>query len=110
MDFREKYWCKTCDKLLPASPAVLKVGDKVSFTKVVSMRNGHHIRATNVTGIVAAVEDSIVRVRYRGELRGLAYKDCTPVDAPSALTYAFIGLCECKATVPATTETEATHA
>lgn len=92
-DFRKKYWCASCDKPLPITPAMYSVGDKVSFTKCVS--SGNRIRMTAVTGIVAAVGEKTVQLQYRGELKKLSFKDVAPAEAPNQLTRSLCGECEC---------------
>nr|EKX1173393.1 hypothetical protein [Acinetobacter baumannii] len=47
-------------------------------------------------GIVDCREGDVVLVKYRKEIIPLNIKDVSPVDAPSPLTYAFVGACECK--------------
>lgn len=93
------YRCKKCDKFIPVDQSKINPGDKVNFTKVV--KKGQRIRMTSVTGIVADASGDACDVRYRGGILRLKRNELTPVDAPSQLTYAFCGTCDCQPTAAA---------
>lgn len=90
-----KYRCPACDKYLSTESVPLKVGDKVSFTKVIG--NGRTIRMTSVKGIVQDDDkkNDLVRLRYRGEFLLLPRSRVTPIEAPNSLTVAMHGTCKC---------------
>ncbi|HAV4522300.1 hypothetical protein [Acinetobacter baumannii] len=90
----KKYKCPSCKKMIPVDSSEIKAGDEVSFCKV--MQTSKSARFSSREGIVECREGDVVLVKYRKEIIPLNIKDVSPVDAPSPLTYAFVGTCECK--------------
>lgn len=88
------YNCPTCKKMIPVDRSEIKAGDSVSFCKTI--QTSKSARFSTKEGIVDCREGDVVLVKYRQEIIPLNVKDVSPVDAPSPLTYAFVGTCECK--------------
>lgn len=87
------YNCPTCKKIIPADRSLIKAGDRVSFCKVTG--NSRSTRFSSKEGVVTERTGDIVSVKYRKESLVFNIKDVSPADAPSPLTYAFSGTCEC---------------
>ncbi|MDC4973707.1 hypothetical protein OHW13_17600 [Acinetobacter baumannii] len=90
----KNYKCPTCNKVIPVDHSEIKAGDKVSFCRVT--QSSKSARFSSREGIVDCREGDVVLVKYRKEIIPLNIKDVSPVDAPSPLTYAFVGTCEYK--------------
>ncbi|EKB36563.1 hypothetical protein ACT4U1_16170 [Acinetobacter baumannii] len=88
------YNCPTCKKMIPVDRSEIKAGDTVSFCK--KIQTSKSARFSTKEEIVDCREEDVVLVKYRKELIPLNIKDVSPVDAPSPLTYAFVGTCECE--------------
>ncbi|WP_449193658.1 hypothetical protein [Acinetobacter baumannii] len=65
------YNCPTCKKMIPVDRSKIKAGDEVSFCRVTQSSKSARFSSRDI-------------------------RDVSPVDAPSPLTYAFVGTCECK--------------
>lgn len=87
------YRCTTCEKFKRPDRSAIKEGDKVNFVK--STQRGRSVRMSTRTGRVLQVLDETVTVAYRGTCYRLNKEGVTPEDAPSQLTYALAGTCEC---------------
>ncbi|EEY78940.1 hypothetical protein HMPREF0012_01809 [Acinetobacter calcoaceticus RUH2202] len=90
----KNYNCSTCKKMIPVDRSEIKAGDEVSFCKVT--QTSKSARFSSREGIVECREGDVVLVKYRKELIPLNIKDVSPSDAPSPLTYAFVGTCGCE--------------
>jgi hypothetical protein len=91
-----QYHCTTCGKLKPADNSMLKIGDKLNFTKV--SEGGRRLkstRMTSVTGKIIQIFDDTFSVIYRGTLYAVNKADGRHADAPSHLTYVMLGECQC---------------
>ncbi|WPP56301.1 hypothetical protein SOI69_03255 [Acinetobacter pittii] len=88
------YNCPACKKMIPVDRADIKAGDEVSFCKVT--QTSKSARFSSKEGIVECREGDVVLVKHRKEIIPLNINDVTPADAPSPLTYAFVGTCECE--------------
>ncbi|MFY1367035.1 hypothetical protein ACORPH_15995, partial [Acinetobacter baumannii] len=83
------YNCPTCKKMIPVDRSKIKAGDEVSFCRVT--QSSKSARFSSREGVVDCREGDVVLVKYRKEIIPLNIKDVSPVDAPSPLTYAFVG-------------------
>ncbi|AJJ53476.1 hypothetical protein BZ17_702 [Yersinia pseudotuberculosis IP 32953] len=88
-----KYRCEKCNKFKQFDRSMLKVGDKVEFTKISS--NGRSVRMSSVTGKIIFIDGDKVSINYRGTLCRKSLNEVNPLDAPSGLSYAMIGICIC---------------
>lgn len=91
------YRCPVCEKMIPVDKSQIKAGDKVSVTiqTETETRNSIKIRYSQKKATVLAADKDEVSIEYRGKLFVVPKANVTPADVPSALTYAFIGTCEC---------------
>jgi hypothetical protein len=88
-----QYHCTICGKLKPADNSMLKIGDKLSFTKI--SQRGKSTRMTGVTGKIIQIFDDTFSVIYRGTLYAVNKADGRHADSPSHLTYVMLGECQC---------------
>lgn len=85
------YRCSVCNKFLPIDKSQIKTGDKVSISVGTANKNGTRIRYTSKHACVVDITgDSVTVTSGRKEMV------VSPVDAPNALTVAFIGECSCR--------------
>lgn len=88
--------CESCDKLIKPNPDAIKAGDKVTFT--VSKTSG---RSTRLRAVEAKVMEDLgngnLLVKGKGRMgeKVVRKEAVAPADAPTSLSYAFIGTCEC---------------
>ena len=93
------YSCPTCDKKIPVDRSQIKTGDKVNFCKTTS--NSSSAYFSSKEGVVSDRTGDVVIVLSKKQSIPMHIDDVTPADAPSPLTYAFVGICECaKETTP----------
>lgn len=87
------YRCTKCELFIKPDLSAITVGDKVSFCR--QTQRGRNIRMATIKGVVIEDlgEDLQVKTRSGNCLIPRTY--VTPADAPSPLTYAFIGTCAC---------------
>ncbi|MTD32442.1 hypothetical protein [Paludibacterium denitrificans] len=90
------YRCPKCEKFKKPDLSQIGIGSMVSFT-VATKPSSKTMRFSSKTGVVTAVNGDALTIKVK---RGGTYveqrQDVTPEGAPSALTYAFCGTCECK--------------
>jgi hypothetical protein len=90
-----KYQCSVCGKYKKPNKDNFIVGDKVTFAVVKEL--SHYTRILTKTGKVEWVKDLYVGVRAGNKVFIRKFSEVNPSDAPSILTYALFGLCECEA-------------
>lgn len=88
--------CKQCDKLIKADSAAIQVGDKVTFTSSKTM--GRSIRLQSHEATVVEANETKLLVKGKGRLgtKLISKESAVPADAPTALSYAVMGTCECR--------------
>lgn len=89
----KEYRCESCKKYIPADRSTIKVGDNVSFTTTYQTTNS--ARYSSKTGKVIAISNEICEIVIKKKIYLKNIKAVTPNGAPSALTYALFGTCEC---------------
>lgn len=88
------YDCNTCGKKRRPDPSQIQEGDKVSF--VTSTQRGRSIRISTKEGKVLQVLDETLSIESRKKLYRVNKAAVTPQGAPSPLTYALCGTCDCQ--------------
>lgn len=89
------YRCSVCDKFLPIDKSQIKTGDKVSISVGTANKNGTKIRYTSKRACVVDITGDSVTVTSGQKEIVVSLDVASPVDAPNALTVAFIGECNC---------------
>ncbi|MCE8002560.1 MULTISPECIES: hypothetical protein [Billgrantia] len=89
------YDCNTCGKKRRPDLSQIREGDKVSF--VTATQRGRSIRISTKEGKVLQVLDETLSIESRKKLYRVNKGDATPQGAPSPLTYALCGTCDCQA-------------
>lgn len=89
----KNYNCPTCGKIIPVDRLAIKAGDEVTFCKVTN--NARSTRFSSKEGVVSDRTGDVVIVTHKKQSIPMHISDVTPSDAPSPLTYAFCGTCEC---------------
>lgn len=91
-----KYHCDKCDKLIKPDPTAIKVGDKVSVTTSRTTGSNTRLRAVDVR-VIEDIGGGEILVKGPGRFGHKVVKRdaVSPADAPTSLSYAFIGVCEC---------------
>ena len=93
---RDTRRCPKCEMFLPIDRSKIAVGDQVSF--MASSSRGRSVKFSGKKGVVEAIQpDDVILIKYRGEIYTRAREDVSPADAPTPLTMAFIGVCQCNA-------------
>ena len=91
------YRCEICSKFIRPDEFDISVGDKVNFqlsvTKCSAKRTS--VKVSSRTGKVLSINAETAEVVARGNTFRIPLEQLTPIDAPSPLTYAFCGTCEC---------------
>jgi hypothetical protein len=89
--------CLVCEKIMLPEPAILSIGDKVSFTRQRFI--GQNIRLTSVKGVITSlVDDENVCIKSRGKFYNKKREAITLQTQPNSLTCAMVGMCECELT------------
>jgi hypothetical protein len=89
------YKCEACGKFKKPNTDNISPGDKVTFT--VTTNTFRSVRMKSVTGKVVSFTDRGSLLVKSGKYTHLLNKsEVLPVDAPSSITYALFGTCECK--------------
>ena len=89
-----KYRCEKCQKMVKAEVTSISLGDKLAFT--IQTNRGRTIRLRSVIGAVSKLHhNGDITLEYRNSGYRVSDDEVTYPDAPSPLTYAFIGTCEC---------------
>ncbi len=92
-----KYRCEVCNKFIRPDEFDIYVGDKVNFqisvTKISAKRTS--VKVSSRTGKILSINAEMAEVAARGNTLNIPLDQLTPIDAPSPLTYAFCGTCEC---------------
>lgn len=93
---RDTRRCPVCEKFLPVDRSKIAIGDQVSF--MASTAQGLSFKFSGKKGVVEAIQpEDVILIKYRGEIYSRAREDVSPADAPTPLTMAFIGVCQCNA-------------
>lgn len=88
------YHCDKCNKLKPVDVSKINIGDKVRFTKVAA--GARKTRMTSITGtLFLKLDNGQFSVNYRKTLYRV--NDIQSIGAPSGISYALIGMCDCEA-------------
>ncbi len=92
-----KYRCEVCNKFIRPDEFDISVGDKVNFQLSVTKcsAKGMSVKVSSRTGTVLSLNSGLAEVFARGNTLRIPLDQLTPIDAPSPLTYAFCGTCEC---------------
>lgn len=89
-----KYRCEKCQKMIKAEVTRISLGDKLAFT--IQTSKGRTIRMRSVIGKVSKLyHNGDITLEYRKVGYRVSNNEVAYPDAPSPLTYAFIGTCEC---------------
>lgn len=88
--------CPVCNKFLPIDKSQIKAGDKVSISIGIANKNGTRIRYTSKRACVVDITGDNATVTSGRKKMVVSLDVVSPVDAPNALTIAFIGECDCK--------------
>ena len=88
------YQCEKCGKYIKPDPASFKVGDPVRFTR--QQQSARTIRMTATDGVITEANDQVVIIKTKRSGNFTVSRFAiTAQGAPSPLTYALCGVCEC---------------
>lgn len=87
--------CKQCDKLIKPNSAAIQVGDKITFTSSKSMGKSIRMQSHEATVVKASETKLLVKGKGRMGTKLISKESAVPADSPTALSYAFMGACEC---------------
>ncbi|CAB1217913.1 MULTISPECIES: hypothetical protein [Klebsiella/Raoultella group] len=90
------YRCSVCNKFLAIDKSQIKTGDKVSISVGTANKNGTRIRYTSKRACVVDITGDSVTVTSGRKEMVVSLDVVSPLDAPNALTVAFIGECNCR--------------